>query len=75
MHFRPQLRPGKWNEFVSEDPAIRERGRKRDGTYYGFDEKHITEDDKAGEYLDWLKARAPQWTDNPARRSGRRHHA
>lgn len=51
MHFRPQLKDFN-NNF--EDVAVRDRVRKWDGTYYGFDETYITEDDKQGLYLDFL---------------------
>lgn len=65
MHFRPECKPtrpeGGWPGV--EDPAIAFRGRQRDGTYYGFDETHITEDVRHGEYLDWLKQVAPEWVD------------
>lgn len=52
MHFRPQL---KNLNFEFEDVAVRDRVRKRDSTYYGFDVTHITEDDKQGEYLDYIE--------------------
>ena len=65
MHLRPECKPGKMNGGWPgvEDPAVAFRGRQRDGTYYGFDETHITEDVRHGEYLDWLKQLAPQWAD------------
>ena len=65
MHFRPECKPfrpgGGWPGV--EDPAVAFRGRPRDGTYYGFDETHLTEDVRHGEYLDWLKQVAPDWAD------------
>lgn len=53
MHFRPQLKNFNWE---LEDVKIRDRVRKIDKTYYGFDITHITEDDKQGEYLDYVKS-------------------
>ncbi|WP_068726995.1 sulfatase-like hydrolase/transferase [Paenibacillus sp. DMB5] len=57
MHFRPQMKEDFSQEY--EDPIHRDRGRSFDGTYYGFDEHHITEDNCIGEYLEWLKAQDP----------------
>lgn len=54
MHFRPQLKNLNWEY---EDVNIRDRVRERDKTYYGFDITHITEDDKQGEYLDYVKSK------------------
>ncbi len=63
MHFRPERAP--WgSDAYSEDPAVAFRGRVRDGTYYGFDETHITEDSRVGEYLDWLRETAPKWAEH-----------
>lgn len=58
-HFRPECRED--NRFSAEDPKIRDRPRKRDGTYYGFQTCHITEGNGVGEYMDWLKENAPQY--------------
>lgn len=57
MHFRPQCKPG--FSYEPEDPRFRDRGRTSDGTYFGFDEHRVTEDNATGEYLDWLRAKAP----------------
>ncbi len=65
MHFRPQRTPDLKGWGQDEDPARRDRPRQRDGTYYGFDEVHNTEDNMVGEYLDWLRATAPEWGKNP----------
>lgn len=54
MHFRPQL---KNFDRVLEDVPKRDRVRERDKTYYGFDITHITEDDKQGDYLDYLASK------------------
>ncbi|MFC7680950.1 sulfatase [Paenibacillus sp. GCM10028914] len=54
MHFRPQCKTDFSTE--SEEVSYRDRGREKDGTYYGFDEHHISEDNATGEYLDWLRA-------------------
>ncbi|NIK80264.1 arylsulfatase A-like enzyme [Paenibacillus castaneae] len=61
MHFRPQCKAEFSRE--PEDVVFRDRGRAEDGTYYGFDEHHISEDNLVGEYLDWLRARDPQVAD------------
>ncbi|WP_211748078.1 sulfatase-like hydrolase/transferase [Paenibacillus sp. Marseille-Q4541] len=53
MHFRPQCKTGFSME--PEDVDIRDRGRAADGTYYGFDEYHISEDNLVGDYLRWLR--------------------
>lgn len=58
MHFRQQLKSGFVHE--AEEVHVRDRGRERDGTYYGFDEHHITEDNMLGEYLDDVAERAPE---------------
>lgn len=58
-HFRPQCREGLINE--PEAAEIKGRPRRRDGTYFGFDERHITEDIPAGEYYEWLKEAAPRF--------------
>lgn len=58
MHFRPQMKTDYSQEY--EEPAYRDRGRSRDGTYYGFDEHHITEDNCIGEYIEWLRLRDPE---------------
>ncbi|GHH97847.1 sulfatase family protein [Neobacillus kokaensis] len=58
MHFRQQLKNGFGHE--AEEVSIRDRGRERDGTYYGFDEHHISEDNMIGEYLDEIRSRAPE---------------
>lgn len=57
MHFRPQCK----TDFstMAEDVSYRDRGREKDGTYYGFDEHHISEDNAIGEYLDWLREQDP----------------
>lgn len=69
MHLRPECKPmkteGGWPGV--EDPAVAFRPRQRDGTYFGFDETHITEDVRHGEYLDWLTSVAPRWAEH-------RHH-
>lgn len=57
MHFRPQCRDHLVNE--PETAGIKERPRRKDGTYFGFDERHITEDIPVGEYYEWLKEAAP----------------
>ncbi len=63
MHLRPESaehRPdGQYPG--AADPAVAFRGRASDGTYFGFDETHITEDIRVGEYMDWLRATAPEW--------------
>lgn len=53
MHFRPQCQQG--FSLDAEEVAYRDRGRASDGTYYGFDEHHISEDNMIGEYLDWVR--------------------
>lgn len=53
MHLRPQLKDFN-NNF--EDVDFRDRNRTKDNTYYGFDKTFITEDDKQGKYLDYIKA-------------------
>lgn len=58
MHFRPQMKGNFSQEY--EEPAYRDRGRASDGTYYGFDEHHITEDNCIGEYMEWLRQRNPE---------------
>lgn len=58
-HFRPQCKPD--NKLSAEKPIVRDRPRKRDGTYYGFQTCHISEDNRIGEYLDWLTETAPQY--------------
>lgn len=55
MHFRPQCKTDFSHE--AEEVAFRDRGREVDGTYYGFDEHHISEDNMVGEYLEWLRER------------------
>lgn len=55
MHFRPQCKTD--FSYELEEVAIRDRGRERDGTYYGFDEHHICEDNSIGEYMEWLRDR------------------
>lgn len=67
MHFRPQCRRDRWafTDDLAEDPAVRDRPRATDGTYYGFDEVHNTEDNRVGEYQDWLRQVAPEWAANP----------
>ncbi len=66
MHLRPECKPGMatggWPGV--ENPSVAFRPRKRDGTYFGFDETHITEDVRHGEYLEWLTAVAPQWAEH-----------
>ncbi len=59
MHFRPQRAP----EGGNDDAANRDRPRA-DGTFYGFDEHHITEDNQVGEYLTWLADVAPEYLNN-----------
>ena len=54
MHIRPQLKNFN-GEY--EDIEKRDRVRERDKTYFGFDITHITEDDKRGEYLDYLESK------------------
>lgn len=51
MHLCPWLR-----SFAPKDspPEVRDRGRVRDGSYYGFEEILITEDDKIGAYNDYV---------------------
>lgn len=51
-HFRPQLKDF---TFKFEEVEYRDRVRKTDNTYYGFDETEITEDDKLGKYLEYVK--------------------
>lgn len=58
MHFRPQMKGDFSQEY--EEPAYRDRGRASDGTYYGFDEHHITEDNCIGEYMEWLREHNPE---------------
>lgn len=58
MHFRPQCKPG--FNMAAEDVSYRDRGRASDGTYYGFDEIHISEDNMIGEYYDWLQEKDPE---------------
>ena len=58
-HFRPQCRENLVNE--PEAAEVKTRPRLKDGTYYGFDEHHITEDIPAGEYYEWLKEAAPRY--------------
>lgn len=58
MHFRQQLKTGFVHE--AEEVSVRDRGRERDGTYYGFDEHHISEDNMIGEYMDDITDRAPE---------------
>ncbi|SMG48728.1 sulfatase family protein [Paenibacillus aquistagni] len=53
MHFRPQCKTGFTAE--AEEVSVRDRGRERDGTYFGFDEHHISEDNMVGEYIEWLR--------------------
>jgi len=55
MHFRPQMRDHGGETGTFEEIDVRDRGREKDNTYFGFDEHFITEDDKRGKYLDWLK--------------------
>ena len=63
MHFRPELSDMDGSHGAS--PAdVRFRPRQRDGTYYGFDEHHLTEDHPEGEYLAWLQKVAPEWAGN-----------
>lgn len=69
MHFRPQCKTGFSME--AEDVGYRDRGREQDGTYYGFDEHHITEDNAAGEYMDWLRDQDPAAADAFIRDRGR----
>lgn len=57
MHFRPQCKAV--FSHMQEEAAIRDRGREKDGTYYGFDEHHICEDNAIGEYISWLRERDP----------------
>lgn len=57
MHFRPQCKSGFSKE--PEAAIIRDRGRTADGSYYGFEEQHITEDNAIGEYMDELRFRDP----------------
>ena len=54
MHIRPQLKNfnGEYEDIEKID-----RVRERDKTYFGFDITHITEDDKRGEYLDYLESK------------------
>jgi len=61
MHLRPEMTPdgSQPGKAVAEDPKIAFRGRQSDGTYFGFDEIHLTEDVRVGEYRDWLVATAP----------------
>lgn len=54
MHLRPQLKDFN-NNF--EDVDFRDRNRAKDSTYYGFDKTFITEDDKQGKYLDYIKTK------------------
>ena len=68
MHFRPQMRDDYTNTI--QDPAVRDQVRSTDGTYYGFDEIHVTEDVPAGEYLDWVRAVAPQHADTLGKPKG-----
>ena len=58
-HYRPQCKTD--YSFTAEDPAYRDRAREKDGTYYGFQTCHITEDNSIGDYTDWLKENAPQY--------------
>ncbi|MWV47026.1 sulfatase-like hydrolase/transferase [Paenibacillus sp. HJL G12] len=58
MHFRQQLKTG--FVYEAEEVSVRDRGRERDGTYYGFDEHHISEDNMIGEYVDDLAERSPE---------------
>lgn len=57
MHFRQQLKTGFVHE--AEEVSVRDRGRERDGTYYGFDEHHISEDNMIGEYMEDVANRDP----------------
>jgi arylsulfatase len=61
MHLRPQRTPAFPQFGAAEDPAYRDRPRTSDGTYFGFDEHHTTEDNKVGEYLDWIAEVAPEY--------------
>ncbi len=61
MHLRPQRTPDFPHFGAAEDPAYRDRPRQSDGTFFGFDEHHTTEDNKVGEYMDWLADVAPQY--------------
>jgi arylsulfatase len=59
MHFRPELNERDSHPGASPAP-VRFRNRPSDGTYYGFDEHHLTEDHPEGEYLEWLQHVAPE---------------
>ncbi|MFB9327807.1 sulfatase [Paenibacillus aurantiacus] len=61
MHFRPQCKSGFSND--AENPETRDRGRVTDGTYYGFDEHRISEDNGIGPYVDWLREQNPEWAE------------
>lgn len=62
MHFRPQCKDNYTGE--PEDIYYRDRARLSDNTFYGFDEHHISEDNKIGEYIEWLIQNAPQYVNN-----------
>ncbi len=69
-HFRPQL-----IGMLSQKPKLnpvesREKRREKDGTYYGFEQIALTEDDKIGAYLDWVEENHPDLLDL-ARSGGR----
>lgn len=62
MHFRPECKPKTaQGGMKAEEPEVAFRGRASDGTYFGFDEIHLTEDARIGEYRDWLRETAPEW--------------
>ncbi len=65
MHFRPEACVGLEGPVSPEEMAHRARPRTTDSTYYGFHEFCLTEDDRVGPYLDWLRDVAPAWSDKP----------
>ncbi|MFP4380569.1 MAG: sulfatase [Candidatus Sumerlaeia bacterium] len=67
MHFRPQRTEAFPSFGDNEDIAKRDGPRVTDGSYFGFDEHHITEDNRVGEYLDWLQEVAPQYVKSLSR--------
>jgi len=61
-HFRQQCK----DDFTMcpQEVRIRDRVRSMDGTYFGFDEHHITEGNDVDEYFNWLKEVAPEYIQN-----------
>jgi arylsulfatase A-like enzyme len=72
MHFRPQCAD---HDGEPEDVAMRDRGRASDGSYFGFHDHHLCEDNGFGPYMDWLREVAPEHVERRGAPKGNTDHS